>query len=178
MLTTNFKKILTKGILNSATSGTSAPYGSETFTLMSASGNEATTRTGTTIAMAALINIFNNPYTTSGGDSAYNKIWCRVGTGTTAPTEDDYWLEAQDDNLTCSSAVASETDSNTKVYTFTFNNPTASDITITETALGIKLDEYTLSQPASIMLDRTVLATPITIPAGESKAITYELGFN
>jgi hypothetical protein len=141
-----------------------------------ASGTETTARTGTD-AISALVNAFNNPYTTSSGDSAYNKIWCRVGTGTTAPAEDDYWLETQDDNLTCSSAVASETDSNTKVYTFTFNNPTEIDITITETALGIKLDSDSLIENASIMLDRTVLDTPITFRPGESKAITYELGF-
>lgn len=177
MFTNNFKKILTRAIFNSSGSGTDGtPNLSETFTMTNASGEEITTKTGWD-PMNALINVFNNPYTTSSGDSAYNKIFCRLGTGTTAATEDDYWLESQDDNLTCSSAVASETDSNTKVYTFTFNNPTDSDITITEIALGIKLDTNVLSENASIMLDRTVLTTPITIPAGETKAITYEIGF-
>jgi hypothetical protein len=177
MLTTNFKKILTRAIFNSSASGPDGyPSISEAFTMTGASGTEITATAGSS-TMIALINVFNNPYTTSSGDSAYNKIFCRLGTGTTPPTEDDYWLEAQDDNLTCSSAVAFETDSNTKVYTFTFNNPTNTDITITETALGIKLDGNVLSENASLMLDRTVLSTPITIPAGESKAITYELGF-
>ncbi len=177
MFTKNFKKILTRAIFNSSASGTNAqPNLSESFTMTGATGTEITARSSIQ-TMSALINVFNNPYTTSSGDMAYNKIFCRLGTGTTAPTEEDFWLETQDDNLTCSSAVASETDSNTKAYTFTFNNPTSNNITITETALGIKLDSGVLSDNASIMLDRTVLTTPITFSAGESKAITYELGF-
>lgn len=177
MFTKNFKKILTRAIFNSSSSGTSGrPSLSESFTMTGATGEETTTGTGES-TMSALINVFNNPYTTSSGDTAYNKIFCRLGTGTTAATEDDYWLETQDDNLTCSSAVAFETDINTKAYTFTFTNPTNSNITITETALGIKLDTNVLSENSSIMLDRTVLDTPITFRAGETKAITYELGF-
>lgn len=177
MLTNNFKKILTKALFNSSSSGPSAtPDLAEPFTMTGATGTETTTRTGTG-TMAALINVFNNPYITSSGDTAYNKIFCRLGTGTTAATADDYWLETQDDNLTCSSAVASETDNNTKVYTFTFTNPTNNNITITETALGIKLDTSVLSENASVMLDRTVLGTPITFSPGETKAITYEIGF-
>lgn len=177
MLTTNFKKILTRAIFNSSASGTyGQPTLSEAFTMTGASGAEITTITGSDI-MSALINVFNNPYTTSSGDAAYNKIFCRLGTGTTDPTEDDFWLETQDDSLACSSAVASETDSNTKVYTFTFNNPTDTDIIITETALGIKLSGDVLSENASIMLDRTVLGASITFRPGETKAITYEIGF-
>lgn len=177
MFTNNFKKILTKAIFNSSASGPNGqPSLSETFTMIGASGTETTTTTGTSI-MSALVNVFNNPYTTSSGDAAYNKIFCRLGTGTTAPTEEDYWLETQDDNITCSSAVASETENNTKVYTYTFTNPTSNNITITETALAIKLDSNVLSENASIMLDRTVLDTPITFSAGETMAITYELGF-
>lgn len=177
MFTNNFKKILTRAIFNSSASGPSGqPNLSEAFTIMGASGTETTTRTGSS-TMSALINVFNNPYTTSSGDDAYNKIFCRLGTGTTAATAEDYWLETQNDNLTCSSAVASETDSNTKVYTFTFTNPTNINITITETALGIKLDGTVLSENSSIMLDRTVLDTPITFSPGETKPITYEIGF-
>lgn len=177
MFTNNFKKILTRAIFNSSASGPNGqPTLSEEFTIMGASGTEITTRTGES-TMAALINVFNNPYTTSSGDIAYNKIFCRLGTGTTAATAEDYWLETQNDNLTCSSAVASETDSNTKAYTFTFNNPTNAGITIKETALGIKLDTNVLSENSSIMLDRTVLDNPITFSPGETKAITYEIGF-
>lgn len=177
MFTKNFKKILTRAIFNSSASGyMEQPNLSEALTITGATGTEITTRTGTGI-MSALINVFNNPYITSSGENAYNKIFCRLGTGTTAATEEDYWIETQNDNLTCSSAVASETENNTKVYTFTFTNPTANSITITETALGIKLDSGVLSENASIMLDRTVLDNPITFRAGETKAITYEIGF-
>jgi len=176
MFTNNFKKILTRAIFNSSTMGSDQPSLSEAFTMTDAAGTERTTTTDTRV-MCALTNVFNNPYTTSSGESAYNKIFCRLGTGTTAATAEDYWLEKQDDNLTCSSAVASETESNTKVYTFTFNNPTSENISITETALGIKLSTSALSENATIMLDRTVLGTPITFSPGETKAITYDIGF-
>lgn len=176
MFTKNFKKILTRAIFNSSTMGSDRPSLSEGFTMMGATGTEITPFTNPS-SMSAFINVFNNPYTTSSGEDAYNKIFCRLGTGTTAATEDDYWLETQDDNLTCSSAVASETDSNTKVYTFTFNNPTSENISITETALGIKLNSNVLRENSSIMLDRTVLDTPITFSPGETKAIIYEIGF-
>lgn len=177
MFTNNFKKILTRAIFNSSSSGPNGqPTLSEIFTMTGATGAEITTRTGSS-TMSALINVFNNPYTTSSGDTAYNTIFCRLGTGTTAATEEDYWLETQEDNLTCSSAAASETENNTKAYTFTFTNPTNTNITITETALGIKLDTNVLSENSSIMLDRTVLTTPITFAPGETKPITYEIGF-
>ena len=172
-----FKKILTRAIFNSSSRGPDGqPSLSENFTMTGATGTEITTIAGSA-TMSALINVFNSPYTSSSDNSAYNKIFCILGTGTTAATAEDYWLETQEDNLTCSSAVASETDSNTKAYTFTFNNPTNAAITITETALGIKLDHGVLSENSSIMLDRTVLDTPITFSPGETKAITYEIGF-
>jgi hypothetical protein len=67
-----------------------------------------------------------------------------------------------------------------KTYTATFSNSGTSDITVTETGYAsrfvwsyydgnLKYDDF--------LMDRTVLETPITIPAGESRTVTYELSF-
>lgn len=173
MFTKNLKKILIRAILNSGATGSGTSYFSQAFALVDTSGAAAATVTNSNYPMQALINVFNSPYTSS----ADYKIWCKLGTGTTPASEDDYKLEAQDDNLTCISAVSAVTDGNTKVYTYTFNNPTENEITINETVLAITLPTTVLVTAASAILDRTVLDTPITFAAGETKAITYEIGF-
>ena len=103
-----------------------------------------------------------------------------LGTGTTTPTADDYRLESPiTTNLSCDSVSVSRT-SLTKTYTATFTNSGSSDITVTEVGFIVYIlydfsssDEY----PDHFLMDRTVLETPITIPAGESRTVTYELSF-
>lgn len=103
-----------------------------------------------------------------------------LGTGTTAPTEDDYRLESPiTTNLSCDSVSVSRT-SLTKTYTATFTNSGSSDITVTEVGFIVYiLYNYTNTDERSdhFLMDRTVLDTPITIPAGESRTVTYELSF-
>lgn len=103
-----------------------------------------------------------------------------LGTGTTAPTADDYHLESPiTTNLSCDSVSVSRT-SLTKTYTATFTNSGSSDITVTEVGFIVYiLYNYSNSNENSdhFLMDRTVLDTPITIPAGESRTVTYELSF-
>lgn len=103
-----------------------------------------------------------------------------LGTGTTAPTADDYHLESPiTTNLSCDSVSVSRT-SLTKTYTATFTNSGSSDITVTEVGFIVYiLYLYSNSNKKSdnFLMDRTVLDTPITIPAGESRTVTYELSF-
>lgn len=103
-----------------------------------------------------------------------------LGTGTTAPTADDYRLESPiTTNLSCDSVSVSRT-SLTKTYTATFTNSGSSDITVTEVGFVVYiLYLYGPNDENSdhFLMDRTVLETPITIPAGESRTVTYELSF-
>jgi hypothetical protein len=103
-----------------------------------------------------------------------------LGTGTTAPTADDYRLESPiTTNLSCDSVSVSRT-SLIKTYTATFTNSGSSDITVTEVGFMIYIFynySTTTENSDHFLMDRTVLETPITIPAGESRTVTYELSF-
>jgi hypothetical protein len=103
-----------------------------------------------------------------------------LGTGTTAPTADDYRLESPiTTNLSCDSVSVSRT-SLIKTYTATFTNSGSSDITVTEVGFMIYIFynySSTTENSDHFLMDRTVLETPITIPAGESRTVTYELSF-
>ena len=103
-----------------------------------------------------------------------------LGTGTTAPTADDYHLESPvTTNLSCDSVSVSRT-SLIKTYTATFANSGSSDITVTEVGfIAYIYYQYsnTSENTGDFLMDRTVLDTPVTIPAGESRTITYTLSF-
>lgn len=99
-----------------------------------------------------------------------------VGTGTTAPTKSDITLNTpiSVSDISCSSSTNTYSTNNTRIITSILVNNTASDITITET--GLLMDMYVNSYFSyKILLDRTVLESPITIPAGQSRTLMYEL---
>lgn len=135
---------------------------------------QITNETGWANDMNGWFNIMNHLAKTS---SNYN-LYLKVGTGTTAPTENDYELQTVNTDVSCDVVVVGNSANYTKTYTATFSNPTNSDITITEVGLYANIMYNSRGESyKDVLLDRTVLTTPITIPAGESKAITYELGF-
>ena len=105
------------------------------------------------------------------------------GTGTTPATASDYSLESMLGSTQISVATPSSVSfSKVDTYeeysvTFGVTNKTSNDITISEVGLT--------AMPASaggsmcyVLVDRTVLDTPVTIPAGQSKQITYTIRFN
>lgn len=173
MILNNFRKILFGGIFGSTAQASNIP----TFGLI-----ELVTVNGSTATIS------NNAYNSSSSFgqtvcsilNAFNQIansesvgssTIKVGTGTTAPTADDYNLEDEATGVTCDSVSVGLSGNLTKIYTGTFANSTSSDVNITELGLFLKNNYY------SFMLDRTILSTPITIPAGQSKSITYEIAF-
>ena len=102
------------------------------------------------------------------------------GTGTTPATVSDYFLESilTDTQISVSvpSAVSFSRFDTYDEYSVTFGvtNITAEAITISEVGLTANPQ----SNPYYVLVDRTVLDTPITIPAGQSKQITYTIRFN
>lgn len=102
-----------------------------------------------------------------------------IGTGTTAPTVNDYTLatpiSVSDVSCVSASNVYSEP-SGERYITATFNNNTASDIVVNE--VGLILDLW-ISRYFSykILLDRQVLSSPVTIPANSEIALVYVLEF-
>lgn len=177
MITNNFKKMLML-IFSSTETGTDQPKIPTTnlpkLVGLDGTENQVINPLGWQSDMNGWFNMMNHMAKTS---SLYN-FYMKVGTGTTAPTENDYELTTVNTDVSCDNVVVGNSASYSKTYTAIFSNPTNSDIAVTEVGLYTKI--YYDSQNDEIMdvlLDRTVLSTPITIPAGESKAITCELGF-
>lgn len=174
MLTKNAKKFILETIMNSASSGPSeTPHPSRSFKVKAIDGLEKTTSTGTGNTIG-FINALNNMAKTGGPNST---TYIKCGTGTTAATEDDYILESVATGLNCDSVVTAIGSNYSKTYTAIFSNITNADIIVTEIGFFINYPTNGGSTVDWFLLDRTVLSTPITIPAGESKSITYELGF-
>ena len=102
------------------------------------------------------------------------------GTGTTPASASDYKLESFLTHQKISVANPSQVSFNKfdtyEEYTVTFGvtNITAEAITISEVGLMATLD----SSAGCNLVDRTVLDVPVTIPAGQSKQITYTIRFN
>ena len=109
----------------------------------------------------------------------------QVGTGNTAPTEDDFRLASQiTSGMTATSPTMTrnlDNDGNPYLeFVFVLSNSTGNDITVSE--VGYVQYLYSASSQGGMdsslsayMLDRTVLSTPVTVPANDSAAIKYTL---
>lgn len=137
---------------------------------------------------AGTLTFITNPSAT--GSSPSNGI--AVGSGSTPATENDYTVESILTSLTCGSlSVDRSYDSvNGKMYYFVnlaLSNPTAEDITVNEVcrlARCFKVTNFGDAVPTSgsngicVMMDRTVLDTPLVVPAGESAILRYRIGYD
>lgn len=175
MLTKNAKKLILCYLMNSSQQSISNPSPTTTeFTLTNISGIDKTADL-TYFSVYSFINSLNHMSTAPTTNSV---TFIRVGTGMTEATEDDYKLENYTTGLTCDSVVtAIGGNYSKKTYTAIFSNTTDADIVVTEIGFFTNCYYRTSTENDNFLLDRIVLDTPITIPAGESKAITYELGF-
>lgn len=106
----------------------------------------------------------------------------KFGTGTTPVTFEDYCLSGDMiNNLAFSTVTQHASDNNgvhiTAVYTITNNNPT--DVTIGEVGMMYR---HVTSQTGIVgnymLIERTVLDTPVTIPAGGIGQVVYTITFN
>lgn len=114
-------------------------------------------------------NQVSTPRTTEvppGTDSNTGK-WIGIGTGDTAESANDYCL----DNfiaLTYIGGSANNQNGLTNV-TMTYQNNTSSSVTIKEVGLYLDMSGW------SFLMARKVLANPITIPVGQSRAFTVHI---
>lgn len=106
------------------------------------------------------------------------------GTGTTPATVSDYFLESILGNtqirVSAPNSISFNKLDTYEEYTVTFGvtNKTADAIAISEIGLtAIPYSTYSGNNQYALV-DRTVLDNPITIPAGQSKQITYTIRFN
>lgn len=102
-----------------------------------------------------------------------------IGTGTTPPTLDDYYLSGDlITGYTYSAAVSNTYDGDRVTITalYTITNTSAADFTVGEIGLIANLYQYNdASGDKKALLERTVLDSPVTIPAGGVGQITYTI---
>lgn len=189
MLTNNLKKILFKHVFGFSQiydSG-SAPdinnYYSDHPTLISISGSNCPIAISSSSAYT-LRKVWNSTVNSLStlATTPTDGLGCIIlGNGTNhGESPEDFRLESQiTTNLSCDSVSVSR-NTTVKTYTATFSNSGTSDITVTEVGYVSRII-YTYNNFNDVydnfLMDRTVLETPITIPAGESRTVTYELSF-
>ena len=121
---------------------------------------------------------------TSGGVVfSYNSLGVVVGSGNAPATKADYKLEniITSGLKSVSSTNATDALDNgvENIKAIILQNTTETDITISEVGLiGMCYSGSGDSYYKYLMVDRTVLDVPVTIPAGESKAISYSIRIN
>lgn len=104
------------------------------------------------------------------------------GAGTTPATLEDYKLENSLSSAQISvnnpSGVSFSRGDTFDEYSVSFGvtNKTSDAITISEVGLFVSVSKG--STTSTVLVDRTVLDTPVTIPANETKHIAYTIRFN
>lgn len=105
------------------------------------------------------------------------------GDGTNPPSADDYKLAGADITLNLEKLSAEKTcgyNSETKksyiTYNFIMKNTSSADVTIREIGYYACYDGN--AENLRVLLDRTLLDTPITIPAGSIGQVVYTINFN
>jgi len=178
MLNRNFKTIMLGWLMSSLGTYTSTPRFSPQ-TIYNVDGEEGnyptTSNTDAEYLTKAIINSLNSPTANNViARQSQNRLFMAVGTGTTEATAEDYSLESENTEITCEAITQTYTPSYKRQITATFNNPTAQNINLKEVGLFCEAQATTTNRINTIMLARENI--DVTIPAGESKAITMEIG--
>lgn len=110
------------------------------------------------------------------------------GTGNTPPTSDDYTLSGSgvdglsNSNITYVISYENSETTRSIIATYTITNSTGADITIGEVGLVCTLygtrSGYTSGSYYPILVERTVLDSPVTIPADGVGQVTYTIRMN
>lgn len=176
MLNRNFKTIMLGFLFNSQASNEASISFSDINTYRTDGSLYLCPDTDThrTDVSNIIVNTLSNPSATNAiSNQNINRLYMAVGTGTTEATAEDYTLENENTNIVCETITQSYTQSYKRQITAAFSNPTAQDITLKEVGL---FEEwyYDANNYANWLLTRENI--DVTIPAGESKAITMEIG--
>ena len=122
-----------------------------------------------------IINALNQLTTNNAiARQAQQRLFMAVGTGTAQATAEDVTLENESTDIVCETITQTYTQGFKRQITATFNNPTSQDITLKEVGLFYETCYNSGCYINTIMLARENI--DVTIPAGESKAITMEIG--
>lgn len=186
MFTNNFRKLLFKYVFGANTTNSSSEppssYSSKP-TLISISGSSCYFDANNYQSLQNIWRSAINSLSTLDTTPTDGRGCIILGNGTNqGESPEDFRLESQiTTNLSCDSVSVSR-NTTVKTYTATFSNSGTSDITVTEIGYVSRMCYYIRSSTDTytydnFLMDRTVLDTPVTIPAGESRTITYTLSF-
>lgn len=178
MLNRNFKTIMLGWFMSSQATVMSAPRFSPQ-TIYSVDGERVIypSSGGDTAEQAtkAITNNLAHPTTNNTiAKQSQSRFFMALGTGTTEATEEDYTLETENTGITCEAITQTYTQNYKRQITATFSNATNQDITLKEVGLFSEIYYSNNNSVNTIMLARENIN--VTIPAGESKAITMEIG--
>jgi len=100
-----------------------------------------------------------------------NRPWIAIGNGTTSPSLDDYALESE-----IAEAVASfDLNEENGILTLSAGFTPDVDITISEVGLFLECAVGGYTTCGKVLLDRTVLDTPINVSAGQTATVAYRI---
>lgn len=193
MLNNNFKKLLFFGnkgsftnVLNNSVTladmvTATASYTTNNHTNLGTgrSFNYTTTLSSNTLTQELTTYPWHGITTTSSNDNMYEKhngFTLFVGSGTTAPTVNDYKLDTPVE-LDVLAASCYQNEDGKVITTRTFYNNTGSSVTLNE--IGLYLFKPAKNAAGSsgtqpiVMLGRKVFNNPVTIAAGDSYTFTY-----
>lgn len=172
MITSNFKKMLALSLLSPGNASTKAYI-------------EAINVSGVTRFIGGRSFFPGTVIQTVNTTSLYSNAGIYLGSGTSPASESDYTLQTPiQSGLTGSTPTITQNidseDNQYLEYLFTVTNQTNTDITINEIGYGQKWYYATTrgviaSQSDTFLLDRTVLSTPIVVPANDSAVVRYQL---
>lgn len=178
MINRNFKTVMLGWLMSSKVTDWTAPrFAPQTIYDVGGTGATYPSTDAVNGISAAIVNALNVVTTNNAiARQKENRLFMAVGTGTTEATAEDYTLENVNTDITCEAITQTYTQSYKRQITATFNNPTTQDITLKEVGLFYETfyDDIEGQYTNTIMLARENIN--VTIPAGESKAITMEIG--
>ena len=133
-----------------------------------------------------IVATFDSGSSSHAGNSGYAGVY--FGTGTTAATKNDYALESPITSgltITNPSRLVTKNMNERHIFVsdFVVRNDTSNNIVINEVGIftptssenGASVNSVAVSH---VLMERTVLDAPITIPAGEARLIEYAIVFN
>lgn len=166
--------------------------------------SDSLTRTGLTGTSTASYGVQNISYAgndvsiETSGSYSYSYLRVYVGTGNTTPSSSDYALTFPTDSLTIQLTRDMRTtqDDYSISFTLSLQNTSSNDITIREIGLGqtgsnnsgyrpyasynsnTRVTYTTLLYSSALLFTRDLLSTPLVIPAGETRSLTYRIDFS
>lgn len=172
MFNLNFKKLLFNGIWNSGQAGTNGPQFENPTNVIDING--ATKQIGSSSSsydaeytFNTIIHALNRCGKNAEGSNA-GQSYFKLGTGTKAPTEDDYNTETEASDLVINQFTQTTTATFEKAYNLNITNTGSSAIILSEVVQVLRLYNN-----IDIAISRTL--TAVSFAPGETKTIMVKV---